>query len=613
MTPPLLLLGLYLGLFILSLILCGWAGHLRPAPEAAQRVTDAVERAALAHLKSPAKISGVAIALLGIAFALSAQIKGEQTVGWYLGGCALGPVVLASCLFYASRKALRASGQLVGARAADTQSRISSRNAVSVVLFVEATVGLLFLGLQTLVAAVHGPLVAGQVVLATATSFSVAALIFARAATTAILTTSEIADPKEEAPHPASLAVLIGASYHAPLLRLLGLVALSTVGQAALLASVSSSPDAASLVYPHVLKLLGLFGLLFAGAVVRMTDEEDPSAGWTRGGLVYLVLMIAGAWSLSSPLPELWAHVVPSGLTFFYVALGVTVWSFGRRTSDDPYRASFLKNSATRAPQGVLLLSLVVVLLLTSATLSEENALPAPVLLSLLLAGALSAAPFSVVWLLARDLGEGSVRTEQLAYPEQMNTSAPRSEPSGKMLRVFPLLCSVVLVTSLSGLLMTRTELDELSLSILFLATLVAALGLLAVLGYLETGTRGPARKIALLLGADSATEQDAVNFEKAVLYAGQGIAHRELAFLAFTLVPSVCFLGALPFIPTLFGRALLLGLGIGFAGVGVCLETVSASDRNSGQRSLGALALIISLAQATWLLTLGGLSAPLL
>jgi hypothetical protein len=289
-------------------------------------VTDAAARAGLLHLAAPLRLAAAGVVLFTGLCAAVAFLTGVPAK-WFVLGPLLAPLLVAAAVFYCARSALRTVGQLVGMTGADAKLVLTGRSVLGLVLCCEAALGLVILGTYSLAI---GELTVGQtrfLVYLVGSSIALFLVIFARATTSAEFAAYGGTESAPVGPHAGSLALLVSATFHAPLLKLVALVVLSTLGHCALLSAGGVPGHQGHLwLYPHLLKLLGLFGLLFAGMVVRTSEEESGAEGWIRGAIVYLVLMVAGGWSLSSQLPTDWARSVPAGLSFFYVSLGLSLW-----------------------------------------------------------------------------------------------------------------------------------------------------------------------------------------------------------------------------------------------------------------------------------------------
>lgn len=491
---------------------------------------------------------------------------------------------------------------------------LMNRTAMGAVLCCDATVGLVLLGLHSLAARELGPEGVRFLVFLVGSSIALAALVFARATASAHYSVSQAAEGNEGGLHAGSLALLVSSTFHAPLLRLISLVLVSVLGHCALLsigadeagATAESGERAATLwLYPHLLRLLGLFALLFAGMVARTSDHESGGLGWLRGVIVYLVLMVAGAWSLSSELPVGWARTVPAGLTFLYVALGLSIWAGGSE-GEGPIGDSVARHALRRLPGSAVFLGLVTVLLLATVVTTQKPALPHAALLSLIISGTLAAVPLSVVWLLARDLSVGSSQANELAFVG-VRRSAPPDAPSVRLLSVLPHLCLVVALATLSSVFSSDGPTSHLQALLVGLGLTAGALVLAALMGHIEKASSKTIAGISNLVRSPSPGDSASLNFESAVVLARDAIAQGDIYWLLLALAPAGICLVALPYIPPDLFRAMTLGLALGAISVGVLLELLQNSDRSGARRTLANLSFIACLAQALWLLTAGG------
>lgn len=607
MTLPLLLLGLYLGLLIVAIALASWAGHMIPAPDEARRVTDAAERAGLSHLGAAAKVALGASLLFSCLAGAFAIWKGFPT-GWFAITPLVSPLLVGAALYYSGRKLLRAAGQLLGAGSSDERIVLTNRSVVGAVLCCEATIGLLLLSIYSLAAREVGPSAARLIVLLSGSSIALSAIVFARAAASAHFSVVEGTAGTAEEPHAGSLAALVSNTFHMPILRLITLVLLSTLGSCALL--TLSHPDegdasAALWLYPHLLRVLGLFGLLFAGMVARTSEDESGAEAWVRGAIVYLVLMIAGAWSLSSELPVGWALSVPSGLTFLYVALGLSVW-FGGSQVERNQEATWGSQALDRLSPTLVFWGLVIVLLLATALTTGKQALPPNALVSLLLSGTLAVVPMAAVWVLARDLSATSSPTSRLAFVGKFYREPTAGSPSKRFLTVLPVLGFVVALCALSGVWSGAPAVSRIQLLLLGLGAGLACLVLGALVGLVEQACKKTISAIAALVSGKPEADAAPLDFESAVNLCRDSISSSGVRWLLLASSPIVLALGALTFVPLPLFRALIMGLALGALVLGVAGELLLNIHPRSARRTLANLSLATGLAQALWLLAIG-------
>lgn len=564
---------------------------------------------------------------------------------WFVLAPLTAPLVVASTLFYCARSAQRTAGQLVGLTGADAKLALTGRSVLGLVLCCESALGLLILGTYAVSSAELTVEQARFLSYLVGSAIALFVVVFARAAASAQFASYCGSRDAVDGPHPGSLALLVSGTFHSPLLKLASLVVLSTLGHCALL-SMEGLPEQHEKLwlYPHLLKLLGLFGLLFAGLVVRTSEEESGGEGWTRGALVYLILMVAGAWSLSSELPADWARSVPAGLSFFYVSLGLSLWmamGVRERTSE---LSSTLSNGSRRKegiqtdsgqrsmgsiayenlPSFLLFLGLVSVLIFVSGMAPTENSpakadavgaatqLPATAVTSLLLSGSLSALPIVFTWLVARSLASGSRQAEQLAYVGEKRTARLRA-PSARLLSALPMLASMIVLTSLSVALMGTEPLDGLSFTLFGVGTLVGGLTLAGLLGHVELSSRKATLEIAHLL-----TEQETVNarlpqgealpinFETAVVRCKETTGAYAVSWLLLCLTPLWVAISAFFLIAPLHFQSLSLGLGIGATLLSVGILLLQGAEPDHSKRALAHLAFVSAIAQGLWLLATG-------
>ncbi len=641
MSLPFLLLGLYLALLVLAVALCSWAGHSAPPPEEARRVTDAAERAGLGHLAAPARLAATAALLFATASASLSVFTGLP-LKWFLLAPLLSPLLVAAALFYCARKALRTAGQLVGLDGADERLILTGRSVLGFVLCCEAALGLILLSIYSLAMTELEPAQARFLTYLVGSSVALFSIVFARAATGAEFTSRVHAPDAPDGPHPASLAQLVASSFHKPLLDLVSLVVLSTFAHCALL-SIDGIPEHEGQVwlYPHLLNLLGLFGLLFAGLVVRTSEEESGPQGWVRGAIVYFVLMVGGAWSLSSQLPEQWSRSVPAGLSFFYVSLGLSLWlgsgtvargasplgSMGRgpNMSVGAMRETRTSSASTRAfvslPSISLFLVLLCVLVLsatlqgapgTAATEGPLNgALPASALTSLLLAGALAVVPLPFTWLVAQALRGGSREAELLAYVS--HKAAPDNSPVPPMLLALPLLALVIVLGSLGASWNVTHQVDGVHFSLFGTGLFLGAWIVASLRGHVERSCEQARSDVCRLIAAQDDElkprvqgESAPVNFEAALMRCRDMTRDATLPWLLLSLSPAGLSLLAFFTVARPHFQSLSLGLSSGACLLSVGLVLQQALEPDDRRGALSHLAFVAALSQGLWLLAVG-------
>ncbi len=600
MTLPLLLFGLYAGLLVLSLGLTSWVSHDHPAEPAARRVTDAAERAALGQLAAPAKHAGATVFVIAAVASASTSVNAGPTL-WYALAPISVPLLIGAAVYFSARKLVRTSGQLVDLSGSDSRIALTSRSVLAAVLCCEAAVGLVILGLHTLAAQELSSSASLTVVIIGTFSVSAAAVVFARSSGAILLSTAEV-DHETTSPNPASLAVLVAESFHGPLVRLLTLVVVSAFGHLALLTSVGKDPTADSLwLFPHLLKMLGLFALVFAGLVVR-NQEEETSAGWTRGALVFLILMVAGAWALSSELPDTWSRSVPSGLTFFFLLLGATAWAAPAPTTQRS--AGLLIEVASRFGSLGTFVTLLLTLLIATSLAPEEVALPRGALVRLVMAGSLAAAPLALGWFLASELGHGSRRCAELAYAGQRGPVRFPVIPSPGLLGLFPLLCFTALVAATSGALLEQITVSGRLLLLLCLGVLLGGSIVVALLGTLERTSLAAGNSVTSLIREHQAKVDPTghMDLELVVDAVRRNSTKGALVWMALIASSALLILGLRYLLPAPFFQSLGFGLTVGAAAAGSLIAWSLHDSGSQIKRTFGRLALVSSVVQATWL-----------
>lgn len=606
LTFPLLILGLYLALLTVSIVLGSWAGHSHPASDDARRVTDAAERAALGQLIGPAKLSLGAVAILSAASGLFAYRTGASPL-LSAASTALAPILLAVAVFYSCRRILRAAGQLVASDTRDERVTTTSRTLVGAVLCCDAAIGICLLSLHSLAAMELGVLRANQLVLLASSSIAMVCAIFARSTTSSILVAVNGAREAGPEPHAGSLALLVSKSFHTPLLRILSVVSISALGHAALLVmtTTGSEQEAASWLYPHLLKLLGLFCLLFSGLVVRSSEHERSTSAWLRGAIVHLVLMIAGTWTLSSELSEAWSKSVPAGLTFLYFALVVSISipfggaSFG--TSPPP------RTNLRRAPGIAVYLLLLLILILATRNADGPDAIATLAFSSLLLSATFALAPLATVWLLSRDLSVSGGGVRSLAYGG--NSLSP-SHDVGAPNAFLGMLALLILPAGLGALVAQSGNSPDGALDTLFLG-LGAATGALCVGCFLaQTNKLSEARVEVLhkLLHHPINAGAIQLNFENAVNMCREAVETGGILTTSILIAP-VALVVVMAQVAVLGGVGdFCLGLSLSGIISSVGFEVLSGHDARLPRQAFASLGLVSGLALSLWMLTLSTL-----
>lgn len=599
MNLPLLLLGLYSGILVLALSLASWLGHVLPPPEAVRRVTDAGERAALLHLLAPAKLS--LIALLGLACVSGVSgAMGNGPVFALVSAALFAPILVLASLYYSSRKLLRASAQVVTGSGADQQLSICSRNLLVAVLCSEATVSLVLLGTYAIVSATVDAPQASRVVLVAASGIGLCSVIFARSSAGAMRASHQ--EGQLQGPHPGSLALLVAHGFHAPVLRLLTLVTLSALGHGILLLFVDGSGGDQKLwLYPHLLRVIGLMALCFGNLVVRTTESELPQTGWTRGAAVSLLLLIAGAWSLSADLPTQWARQVAAGLTFFFLIPSVFVWASSSVSHRVGGRASEL---LPYIPAALCFAGLLCTLTFSVNLLPADLSLPNQTLLRLFVAAALSLTPMSVVWLMARDMSESYRHVSELSYLGGGRLTV--AGPSGGFTNLFPALTFTAAASALGNTILVPSGSGSLGL-IQTLGWVMGALVLWALLGMSEQTCIGPMRAISQLLASHQrkSTPPSTLNLELAV-ESSRDATRGGLRWVLVALGPTLVVLALSFIVPAPELRSLALGMALGSAFLGVGLDWTPGESTPTERRVTGALSHVTCMGQALWLIALG-------
>lgn len=434
MTVPLILLATHCGLVLVALAISSFGAHLHAVAEHVRRVSAAVERAATSQLLSPLKWALAGSGVLSLGGAVIGA-RSSVPVWWSI---LLPPIV--ACISAASL--------FVGAR---TIHRVLSRSAASpapgfahcaregsaAVLLTGATTIAVSLGIQILAESALDAKRAHFLGLLSCASAAWVHVLFARAATSAILTSQAGASSEAADPHGASLAVLVSESFHFPLLLLGIWSTLTLVAHSVLSLEDGSTSSPNLLLYSRLLQLLGLFALGFGAWAARIQDGEPSRVGWLRATIVTSVLLIAGTWSFASQLPSLVAWSVPGIVSGFFVLL----LSFARRRYLDPPAGL-----AARTSHLVRIVTFVSLLCLLLAGIARLDFLGASQLqLAMVLsAGVHAVLPLATLQALATSFEATRSRVQRLAFIGEPSVARVNyDDPSSRVLPTLGLLAAI--------------------------------------------------------------------------------------------------------------------------------------------------------------------------
>jgi hypothetical protein len=354
--------------------------------------------------------------------------------------------------------------------------------------------------------------------------------------------------------------------------------------------------------YPHLLKALGLLALGFACLSVRSTEGEAPSTGYLRGGLVFLGLLIAGAWSLRSQLPVGWTRLVPTYLTSLYLAFALALW-VTPTTSKSDHSMTAGRRALAHLPTIAVLCGFLVLLGLAASQASSSPNLPNPSLIAVLAAGTLALAPLGTVWLLSRELSESVGLADQLAFVAAPKRSVAPPLPSPRFFTLSPLVAFVVAAAALSSLQVDAGHPHSFTALFVAFGTIVGGLIVLGLLGLVERSAALGIADIRLLIQESRLGGDSAFNFEAAILLCARAISRSDLTWLLLALMPAVSMLALQPFLAATEIQSFALGLAIGAATTGAGAELLQNTLPHPARRSLAQLALCIGLSQTLWLL----------
>jgi hypothetical protein len=332
LAVPSILLAIYAGLVVSALVLSSVSAHLHPAPEQVRRVTHAVERAAWVQLVSPARWGMAGACVLGIAASIVGAREGIPLL-WTCLVPVLAALLSGASLFLATRMVHRGISSSVALDGRPPNLPHCAREFMAAVLLTGGTsVGLGWLIEILAASSLDAQKTRFLVLLGLLGAGSVCALC-ARAATSSAITSQGATESAPVDPHGGSLAMLVGSSFHFPLLVLSVWSLLAMLGHFAFLPPVtavaadsSASTGASSLdrmLYSPLLQLLGLFAVAFGAWAARVSEGEALRFGWMRAGLVTWALLLIGCWSFSSQLPPAVAYSTPACMSGLLLLLPV--------------------------------------------------------------------------------------------------------------------------------------------------------------------------------------------------------------------------------------------------------------------------------------------------
>ncbi len=438
MTSTILILGIHTSGLLFALGLGAWLSSRAPSTPEVRRLSAAVERAGLSFLwgqyRSVAIATGATLVLLLAAAAtlgLSTPHFSTVEAAFWLGlTFVIGGVSACASVHFAARLALRANGGVATTCASSTDAALSlaSRSGGIAAMLTESLAALGFLGTFALAFVMKGGLGAedpGALALDAARLASGHALGAALAATLIHRGASILDGSASVSAHhrlvgltdtrnPAAVSRLLGASLGAGTRLTSDLFLSASLGNAVALAVaagvLASNPAAAPLaVLPLLVRAFGALSVAFGTGSMRVTERENPTLAFIRGGVASLVTLIGGATAAAVWLSG-GAGTLPAVLSIL-VAIAVVLaasWAFERMrrsgTSSEAKTPTLVALRLARACAYGLRGLPATVLLIAAALLSvwwygamraEATKLPdTPLLLEMLLVAAvLSVAP----------------------------------------------------------------------------------------------------------------------------------------------------------------------------------------------------------------------------
>jgi len=392
---------------VVALLVSSWLGHSRPLGADGRRIADAAERAGLGQNALSLRAAIVALGLTILASVGCALRAGAPTLWFALLPLGVAASATATGLGVA-RWSTRAAARLLGETARDASATLLGRAALVATLIPEAVSGLLVLGTFAWGERLLGAKVGLQLAFVAAATVAILGVVFARS-TAAFVLCVDVTDRAElVAPHPGSLARVVAATFSRSILSTAALMTTSCLGHALLLAhgvTLSGEASPSSLLYPHLLRSLGLLALVFGGLVVRSSEREPLRWAWIRGAVVSSILLVAGAWSLAPSLEDAaWTRLLPGGASFVFLAAlsSAALISLSKSSiSNDSFSPTQL---AWGAVLGLLGLSSWGLLRVAAS----PTPLPEHLGHSLFLACILSLLPLVHIWRVARETAVGA-------------------------------------------------------------------------------------------------------------------------------------------------------------------------------------------------------------
>lgn len=552
-------------------------------------MSDAVERAALTQLRSPAKWAAGLALTLSVVGGLVA-FKHGVSIFW---GILIPPLVaLASgaAALFGARRINRGLAQSVSIYNANGSLMHCARDGLAAILLTGATTFGLILGLHAYISHDWAPAATRDLVLLSCCTVALPHMLLARAAGVSALTAYQAQSPDQLPRHRGSLALLVSDSFLTPLSMLSLWMTVSALGYAALsLTPTVTEPEQAYFLYPHLLQLLGLFALAFGAWVARVGEGEVAEHGWIRSGLVTLVLLVAGSWSLASKLPLDAARPVAFGLTLFFLSLGIFVWMTPGRVQPGPPLAQV----QSRLPAPLLLFTLGFVLL-TLVPISGVPVWPSSGISRLLLGAAISALPMPILWAMSVSHHQIRQRISDLAFLEHP-TPAAHPQQGTKLLGLVACLCLLIVFAAIGAQLEGTSHVPSILAAGLSLGWGIVAGALASAV--VEKTTLPFQEKIRELM-RPSVEPDGALDLEVASKICEQSIANRTWVFVAIVLGPALASAAIRLTIDSPNTTWCVWGIALGLAFFGAGHAWLLNHAPNNSERTFGMMSLMTCLTQ---------------
>jgi len=330
--------------------------------------------------------------------------------------------------------------------------------------------------------------------------------------------------------HPGSLTELVGATFAGTWLLHTSVLALSALGELALLTLAKGAPLGLG-TYALFLPPVGLLAFACGGLGTRTGARDVAQALWMRELLITLGVLLGGAWAvrgtLSGDAARAWA---PSLVSYLCACFGFGAWVLGSRG----------KREATFTAPLALLPVLLLAVIVDPTELGGENAV-----LLLVTGAAVALLPLAAAYRIGASVLSAAATCELLAGGAEESTWASASDrptPSpGQQALFFPLSCLVSLCV-LASLLWPWQEAARPSPLLLGLGALTSTLSLSALARrQAALGTAGGAELMQL---SSSRPKDGSLLLGEGLALLKRAAGEQQLAFSLVLLAPPLLLAG---------------------------------------------------------------------